>query len=278
MIFLILRRSKGVNEGLFMDKRKVIYYSDELNDEFSTAQITPKKIDGGYRYVYNTPFKRFTRVFWYDVVAKPLALIYTKAAFHHKIIGGGALKAYKDRAYFIYGNHTHAVCDALIPSMLNIRKSVYVIVHPNNVSMPVLGKITPSLGAVPLPDGREAYKNFLDAIKTRVSEGCAITIYPEAHIWPYYTGIRPFKDVSFSYPVKLSAPVFCFTNTYQKRRFGKRPKIVTYVDGPFFADESLPLHERKTDLRNRVYDRMCERAKNSNVEMIKYIRSEDKNG
>lgn len=261
-----------------MDKRKVIYYSDELNDEFSVAQITPKKIGADYRYVYNTPFKKFTRVFWYDIVAKPLALLYTRAAFHHKIIGGEVLKPFGKKAYFIYGNHTHDICDALIPSMLNLRKSVYVIVHPNNVSMPILGRITPSLGALPLPDGKEAYRNFLNAIAARVSQGCAITVYPEAHIWPYYTKIRPFKDVSFQYPVKLNTPVFCFTNTYQKRRHGKRPRIVTYVDGPFFADESLSPHERKTDLRNRVYERMCERAKNSDVEMIKYIRSEEKDG
>ena len=261
--------------GGAMDKRKVIYYRDEQNDEFSVAQITPKKIDGGYIYIHKSPFKRFTRVFWYDIVAKPLAFLYTKIAFHHKMIGREVLKDYLKKPYFIYGNHTQDICDALIPSMLNIRKSVFVIVHPNNVSMPILGRITPSLGAIPLPDGREAYRNFLEAIDTRISEGCAVTVYPEAHIWPYYTGIRPFKDVSFSYPVRLGTPVFCFTNTYQKRRFGKKPKIVTYVDGPFFADENLKPHERKADLRNRVYDRMCERAKNSNVEMIKYIKAED---
>ena len=261
-----------------MDKRKVIYYRDELNDEFSTAVITPKKIDGSYTYVYASPFKKFTRVFWYDIVAKPLAIIYTKAAFRHKMIGNKVLKDYKDKPYFIYGNHTHAVCDALIPSMLLLRKSVYVIVHPNNVSMPVLGRITPSLGALPLPDGREAYRNFIDAINTRISEGCAVTIYPEAHIWPYYTKIRPFKDVSFSYPVKLGVPAFCFTNTYQKRRFSKKPRIVTYVDGPFFADETLPAHEQKTDLRNRIYECMVKRAENSDVETIKYIKAEDKDG
>ena len=33
-----------------MDNRKVIYYQDELNDEFSTAVIEAKKIDDGYVY------------------------------------------------------------------------------------------------------------------------------------------------------------------------------------------------------------------------------------
>jgi len=51
-----------------LDKRKVIFYSDELNDEFSLAQITPKKIDGNYCYIYDSLFKKFTHFFWYRMV------------------------------------------------------------------------------------------------------------------------------------------------------------------------------------------------------------------
>ncbi len=261
-----------------MDKRKVIYYSDELNDEFSVAKITPKKIDANYRYVYSSAFKRFTRFFWYYIVAKPLAFAYMKLSFRQKIIGAKKLKEYRDRAYFIYGNHTQDIGDALVPSLLDYKKSVYVIVHPNNVSMPVVGGIMPSLGAIPLPDGKDAYRNFIKAIETRISQKNAVAIYPEAHIWPYYTGIRPFGDVSFDYPVKLSAPVFCFTNTYHKRRFGRKPRIVTYVDGPFFADDGIPVRKRKTDLRDRVYAVMCERAKCSTAETVKYIKREETDG
>lgn len=261
-----------------MDKRKVIYYSDELNDEFSLAQITPKKIDGTYKYIHTSVFKRFTRFFWYRLVATPIAFLYTKVVFHQKTVGKRVLKGYKKQGYFLYGNHTQDIGDALIPSTLNFPKSNYVIVHPNNVSMPFLGRVTPSLGALPLPDDTAAYRNFAKAVEIRVSQGNAVVIYPEAHIWPYYTKIRPFTDVSFSYPVKHNAPVFCFTNTYQKHWLGKRPRIVTYIDGPFFANEDLPMRARKTDLRDRVYRCMCERAKNSTVEQIKYIKREDVNG
>ena len=153
-----------------------------------------------------------------------------------------------------------------------------MIVHPNNVSMPILGKVTPSMGALPLPDDREAYRNFLAAIEKRVAENKKIVIYPEAHIWPYYTGIRPFSDTSFHYPVKYKTPVFCFTNTYQKRRWSKHPRIVTYIDGPFYPDESIPERKRKTELRDRVYACMCERAKLSTVVKIQYIKKEECDG
>ena len=113
-------------------------------------------------------------------------------------------------------------------------------------------------------------KNFLNYISYRINKNNSITIYPEAHIWPYYTKIRPFKSVSFKYPIKLNKPVFCITNTYQKRSNDK-VKIVSYIDGPFFKNDNLSQKQAQEDLRNRVYEKMVERTKNSNVEVIKYI-------
>lgn len=260
-----------------MDKRKIIYYSDELNDEFSTAQITPKKIDADYVYCHDSLFKKFTHFFWYRMIAAPLALAYTKFVFAHKVVGEKKFKKCKSTGYFFYGNHTQDIADALIPNMIDFSTDKYVIVHPNNVSMPYLGRITPSLGALPLPDDMAAYKKFINAIERRISEKCAVVIYPEAHIWPYYTKIRPFTDASFSYPAKLDAPVFCFTNTYHNRRFSKEPKIITYVDGPFYPNHELSPREQRRDLRDRVYACMCERAKLSTCEKIQYVKKENKN-
>ena len=260
------------------DKRKIIYYHDELNDEFSTAQITPKTIGADYKYIHTSAIKRFTHFFWYRIIFTPIAYFHTKLVHCHKVVGRQKLKALRDVGYFMYGNHTQAIGDAFIPNMLNIPKDNYVIVHPNNVSMPLLGRITPSLGALPLPDDMVAYRNFLSAVETRIKQKHVVVIYPEAHIWPYYVGIRPFTDVSFHYPVKLDAPVFCFTNTYQVRRFGKKPRIVTYIDGPFYPDKTLPVKQRKTALRDKVYECMSERAKMSEVEWIKYIKEEKGNG
>ncbi len=253
-------------------EQKVIYYSDELHDEFSPGGITPKVIDGSYVYLHNSLWKRFTHFFWYRIIATPLAWVYLKCRFSHKIIGRKALKAHKGGC-FLFGNHTQPVADAFIPTMLAFPKTVNVIVHPDNVSMPVLGKITPSLGALPLPDDLTASKNFIHALETLVTQGRTIGVYPEAHIWPYYTGIRPFPDKSFRYPIKYHVPAFCFTNTYQKK--GKRVQIVTYVDGPFYADPALPVQQQRQQLHDQVLQTMRERAKNSNVEVIRYVKKEE---
>lgn len=254
-----------------MDKRKVIYYSDELHDEFSTAQITPRVIDGSYKYERN-PLLRF---FWYRMIATPLALFYVKCVLHERAVGREKLKPFRGTGFYLYGNHTQDVGDPLIPNVFCLPKDVSFIVHPNNVSMPVLGRINPYLGAIPLPDTKEAYRSFSDCVDARVKKGNALVIYPEAHIWPFYTGIRPFTDASFGYPARTGAPVFCFVNTYRKRKRGRRPSIVTYIDGPFYPDMDLPLGQRRKKLHSEVYGTMCERAKNSDVEVIKYIKKSD---
>ena len=257
------------------EHRKVIYYTDELHDEFSTAVIEPIRIDGDYTYVRKSPFRRLTHFFWYRIVAFPIAFLYTKFKFHHRIVNAKVIRPYRKGGYFLYGNHTQDIGDAFIPNMINKTKDKYLIVHPNNVSIPVIGKVTPSLGALPLPDDRAAYRHFLEAIEYRIRTNRAVVVYPEAHIWPYYTGIRPFPDTSFYYPLKLGVPTFCFTNTYQKRKHSAKPKIVTYVDGPFFPNPDLPHKEQLADLRNRVHAKMCERAERSDCVVIQYIKKEN---
>ena len=62
--------------------------------------------------------------------------------------------------------------------------------------------------------------------------------------------------------------------TYQKcGKNGDKVQMISYIDGPFFADERCgSIKEQKEDLRNRVYEKMLERSKNSNIEVIEYIK------
>jgi len=257
------------------EKKRVIYYSDELNDEFSEMQIKAIPIDQNYDYGQSGLWWNFQRFFWYRIFSMPIAWLWLKLTYRHKIVNRHVLKKCPKGPIFLFANHTNPIADALIPTFVAFPKGVYVIVHANNVSIPGLGLKTRILGALPLPDNLGATKNFMEIVKRRVAEKQAICIYPEAHIWPYYTKIRPFLDVSFRYPIQFKTPVYCFTNTYQKRRFSNKPKMVTYVDGPFYADESLGSKEARLDLRNRVYEAMKARSLNSNLELIQYIKKEN---
>ena len=261
--------------GSVLDKRTVIYYQDELNDEFSTAVIEPRRIDENYVYDRHGVWRRFTRFFWYRIAATPVAFLYVKLALHQKTVGREKLRPFRRQGIFLYGNHTQAVGDPFTPNVFCFPQRVSFIVHPNNVSMPVLGRINPSLGAIPLPDTREAYRNFNACIEGRIRENGAVVIYPEAHIWPYYTKIRPFPDGSFGYPCKDGTPVFCFVNTYQRRGNKKAPRMTTYIEGPFYPDMELSLKQRRKKLRDEVYQTMCRLSRHSDVEVIRYIRKEN---
>lgn len=253
-----------------MKQKEVIYYKDELNDEFSKAKIVPRVIDENYKYVHHKLWD-FASFCMQNILSMPIKILYSKIKFRIRYEGKEKLKLYKKQGYFVYVNHTQPFADTFIPSLPIYSKRNFFIVNPENVSMKFLGNIVQLLGALPIPSNKKAMKNFLDAIEKHIEKKHSITIYPEAHIWPYYTKIRPFKAVSFKYPIELNTPTFCMTNTYQS--YGKNSdkiKIVTYIDGPFFPNKDLQKNEQKQDLRNQVYTQMVERSKNSNIKFIKY--------
>lgn len=260
-----------------MKQKEIIYYKDELNEEFSTAKIVPRKIDENYKYIHKSVIWNAIAFLLQNVLSVPIKFLYAKIKFKIKYVGKEKLKPYKKQGYFIYGNHTQIFADTFITSNTNYPKKNFFIVNPENVSMKFLGNIVEMLGAIPIPSNKEAMKNFLEVIEKRIKDGNSVTIFPEAHIWPYYTKIRPFKTVSFKYPVQLNVPTFSVTNTYQS--YGKnndKVRIVTYVDGPFFPDDGCKtMKEKQQNLRDKVYKKMVERSQNSNIEVIKYVKKED---
>lgn len=258
-----------------MKKNKVIYYNDELNDEFSTAVIEPRIIDERYKYKHSFIWECFSALLQ-NVLSVPIKWIYLKCKFRHKFIGKEKYRECKNTGFFIYSNHTQVFSDTFTTSMSVMPKRNYLIVNPANISVKPFGWIVELLGAIPIPGNLTATKNFMSIIEDRVvNKRQSITIYPEAHIWPYYTGIRNFKDVSFTYPIKFNKPVFCVTNTYQKISNSSKVRMVSYIDGPFYPDINLSKKEAQRKLRNIVYEKMLERAKNSNVEVVKYIKNID---
>ena len=183
---------------------------------------------------------------------------------------------YRKQGYFVYINHTNGDADAFIPSMLTFPKKDYIIVNPDAISIKGIRTLVMMLGALPIPSTIKTSRNFIAAVKKLIEKKKAIIIYPEAHIWPYYTDIRDFKDTSFRYPYDLNAPIFTVTNIYKRRKIFKRPKIVSFVDGPFMVNKSLSKKDSIRDLRNQAYNAMKKNVEsNPKYEFIKYIKVDD---
>ena len=292
---------------------RINYYNDELNDDFAEDKdkINPIKIDENYKYIHKNLLWNITAIILYRIIFSIPVYIHTKIKYKFEIVNKEALKKEKKNGYFIYGNHTNEFIDPFFPTFITYPKRVYVIANADNVSIPGLKTAIRMLGALPVPDNIKASKNFFKAIKYYINKNRVIAIYPEAHVWPFYTKIRNYKSVSFKYPIELDKPVYSFTTTYQKFENNKRKKdntrkkdnkydtiktdnmngevikneidpkealkkdkikIVTYVDGPFYPDKTLNKKEAQEKLRNEVYEAMNNRSKNSNIEIIKYVK------
>ncbi len=250
-----------------------VYYERE-DEEHSGIDRPTIAVDGNFRFVHKGLLWRISAFVFYRCIMWPFAWAWCKIRFRHKIENRRVLRGYRRRGLFAYGNHTLMLGDAFIPNLIFGRKYTYVVVGPQNLSARGTCHLWQMCGAIPTPTSIRGYRGFLEALEKRTLEHGAVVVYPEAHIWPYYTGIRSFPDTSFSYPARLGEPVFCFTNTFHRRPLCKTPKVVTYVDGPFYPDESLSLSEQAQELRDRVYATMCERAALSTYTPIRYLKKE----
>ena len=117
-----------------------------------------------------------------------------------------------------------------------------------------------------------------EALEHHVKMRRGIVIYPEAHIWPYCTKIRPFGDAAFTYPAEMDVATVPFCVTYRKRRFrkNKSPLMTVHVGKPIYPNMRKSLPERKKELRDRVYDYMIDRAcEDENVEWVSYVRKKE---
>lgn len=261
-------------EIIALTNKKIVQYTDELNDEFSGVHRNTVTIDHSFVYHHANFIWRFFSFILYRCIMTPIAFIYLKYKFHLKVVNNQVLKKEKF-SFFMYGNHTQLPGDGYIPSVIAFPKNTSVIVNADNISLPGTKTFMTMIGAVPIPNKISGMRGFTEYMKFLAEHNRAIAVYPEAHIWPYYTKIRPFKSDSFRFPVMHNKKTFCFTVTYQRRRFSAKPAMTVFVDGPFLPDGAVSKKEAAEKLRNEVFRIMTERSKNSTYEYISYVRKEN---
>lgn len=263
----------ATNEGdkNIKPKQKVIYWSDELNDDFALTKTKSKKLKDNFKYTHKCWLWNFCSSLLYRFIAMPYAYLFCKLKFKTKYEGREKLKQCKKQGYFIYGNHTQGAFDAYNPNVMNSPKRTYIITSNDATSIFGLKNIICMLGAIPVPNSIATTKNFYSALQQKIERKNCICVYPEAHIWPFYTEIRPYKETSFRYPVMSNSPCYCFTTTYQSYGKSQKVKAIVYIDGPFYPDKNQSQRQQMQNLRDKVYNTMLERVKNNNIEVIKYI-------
>ncbi|MBQ7669880.1 MAG: hypothetical protein IJS45_04065 [Clostridia bacterium] len=239
--------------------KKTIIYSDPVNDDFASTALNSKPVPSDFRFVIKNPLWRAAEFVCYRIIATPVVWIIGKTVFGLRIKNRRAVRKLRGTGCYLYGNHTQGMMDAYTPTLICFPRFAHVVVGPQSVSSPALRVPVQLLGGIPVPKGASGLRSFTKALSFRVGKGRTVAIYPEAHIWPWYTGIRSFPDASFTYPVRDAVPAAAFVTTYRRRKILKNlpPRLTITVSELFYPDVSLGERAARKKLRDQVYDFMC---------------------
>lgn len=259
--------------------RKIVYYHDPLHDDFAptNGRIQRKQINADFPYEHKGPLWNALAFIVYRLTMTPFLFLYCKLVFGLRIENRKALRGLPGGC-FLYGNHTNTLADAFIPTLLAFPRRASIVTAADTVSIPCLRNIVQMLGAIPLADTIDGTRQFLAALHRRLERRQAIMIYPEAHIWPYYNGIRPFPDTAFAYPVREQVPAVGAVVVYRQRKLLRflPPCITVVVSDPFYPDPALPPRSARRALHQKVYTFMCDTvAQRHSYAHIEYLPAQD---
>lgn len=254
----------------------VVYYSDPLHDDFEKTNLERPKLPEDYVYVNKKGGSRFWDGVVYWGLCKPL-LRMVLAFNGFKIVGREKIKEAKKNGAFIYANHT-SFLDAFSVQVCGIKmQRTNIIGYTDALTINKAGRfIIRHAGYYPLPTTIKDYKKFEEGMNYLVNEkhNCFV-IFPEAHIWPYYTDIREFEAGSFAYPAKYNKPVIPMVSCYRKSKISKNAKITMYVLDPIYPREDLSERENKQYLRDECYKAMKKCAEeHSTYQFVTYVYKE----
>ena len=258
-----------------MKPKKTVYYTDALTDDFAGTKIVRKPLPESFKYAHKDIFSRFFSWFLYWVIALPILYFPVKWIFGIKVKGKKNLRMIRRKGCFFYTNHTQIVDAMLIQLYVSGPRRTYIVADQDATSIPGIRYLVQLLGCIPVPETPKQHADFVECLKYRVRQHRGISIFPEAHIWPYCTHIRPFGDGSFVYPAELGCPVVPVCTTYRRHRLFKKraPKMTVHVGRPIYPDKDLSVPQRKKMLRDRVYDFMVDMAcEDENFEYIRYVK------
>ena len=256
--------------GISMKKnsgaRRIKYYQS-FDQDFAESHNQDFCLPENYDWIGGFG-RKFGGFLLYPIVLL-IDLIYMKCVAHISVRNRKVLRKTKS-GYFVYANHTLTFGDVVDPFMICWPKRPHIVCSAANLGIVAIGGWLPAAGALPLPEDLRGMKKFANAIEKRIGQKRPVVIYPESHMWPYFTEIRPFTSGSFHYPAALGAPIYTATTTFTKSRIFKRPKINIYVDGPFVADHDLSRKEQQNQLAQKAREAMERRAQSSDYSYITY--------
>ena len=141
--------------------QKVIYYKDELNDDFSGLNIKVRPLGEGFQYIRTGRlFKIFEFLFYYGVMI-PVVYMLEKVYCHQKFANRKVLRKAKKDGCFLVSNHTQVQSDSYIGPLATFPKKCFIISNPDVLSIRGMRLGMQAYGVIPLGSNLEEKKEFL---------------------------------------------------------------------------------------------------------------------
>lgn len=239
---------------------RTVYYSDELNDDMQVTKTNQNvNVNTEYEYVNQKLFGKIFSAILYYGVAIPILAITSRLIHGVRVKGKKNIKKLKNAGYVMYCNHTHFVDAYLAPVRIAAPKRTYIIASKDAVEIRGLANVVKALGALPLPDTSAGLLKLSRTVKQLLNDKKAIMIYPEAHIWYFYTGLRNFPSTSFKFPAASGVPAVPIAVTYKKRNglfHERKPRMIVHIGEAIFPKEELSARENAEYFCLQVKDYM----------------------
>ncbi len=257
-----------------MDEKKIVWYTDERTEDFASTRdkIRVEPVTEDYPYHRPDPVWHVLSFLVHRVFAVVVLFPFMKLGMGMRIRNRKALRKIRS-GFFLYGNHTQDIADAYLPTFTGFPRKVNILVGDAAVSIPFVKHLVPLLGGIPLPSTVHAYKPFLQEMERRIRRHQAVAVFPEAHIWPWYNGIRDYPDTSFAYPFRFNVPAVGFVVTYRQRKIFRngKPLVTVTLSDPIYPSDC----SGRRDMRDRVYSFMRDTAeKEHSYAYIEYRKKE----
>jgi len=213
------------------------------------------EVDEEYRFINRNIFFKIGSLLVFYVIGIPLLSIGARLFFGLRIKGKTNFSYLKGGAVTVT-NHVHMLDSPMVACTLFPRKPFFASLK-SNFEIPVVRWLVRLLGGVPIPETPKALHAFMNSMREELQKGRIVHFYPEASLWPWYEGLRPFKDGAFHLAVKSNVPVlpmvFKFRDPWWPSSYIRKTPLVTMIIGkPQYPDENVNEKERIENMREAV--------------------------
>lgn len=210
----------------------------------------------------NFLFNMFSNLLY--IVAYPLLIIINKFFFGFKIEGRENLEDIGTGKVTV-SNHVHPM-DCTMVGLANAPQKTFFTSLETNFKIPVVRKIIKLLNAIPIPQNIQYTRDFMNSIDKLLKDNKTIHFYPEGSLWPYHNKIRHFKNGAFDFAVRNNVPVVPMVFKFNKAKkinnlIKTRTTITLVIQKPIYPNKLLAKKDAIIDLKERVYNSMCDELK-----------------